>query len=207
MKKILLLILLSLMCSLSVHSQLIDKDLDSDNIFSEYYNWNINRIDVWEYDEIPFIYRLNMKDMVFPLKKTYVTSNYGYRRSFNRNHRGIDLKAQIGDTIYAAFDGKVRIQEYNKGGYGNYIVIRHDQSVETIYAHLSKSLVTKNDKVYAGQPIGLSGNTGRSTGPHLHFEIRFMGIAINPAKIADFENNVLLSDNYMFIKEKQKRRG
>lgn len=198
MKKFLLLILLLITITMPVHSQMLD---DENNIFNIMYNWEMNRIDVWEYDKIPWVYRLDFKNMVFPLKKTYVTSNYGYRRSFGRNHHGIDLKANIGDTVYAAFDGKVRIQQYNKGGYGNYIVIRHEESVETIYAHLSRSLVKKNQEVKAGEPIGLSGNSGRSTGPHLHFEIRFMGIALNPGAIADFENNVLLGDNYLFFKK------
>lgn len=198
MKKFLLLILLLITIIMPVHSQMLD---DENNIFNIMYNWEMNRIDVWEYDKIPWVYRLDFKDMVFPLKKTYVTSNYGYRRSFGRNHHGIDLKANIGDTVYAAFDGKVRIQQYNKGGYGNYVVIRHEESVETIYAHLSRALVKKNQEVKAGEPIGLSGNSGRSTGPHLHFEIRFMGIALNPGAIADFENRVLLSDNYLFFKK------
>lgn len=198
MKKFLLLILLLITITMPVHSQRLD---DENNIFNIMYNWEMNRIDVWEYDKIPWVYRLDFKDMVFPLKKTYVTSNYGYRRSFGRNHHGIDLKANIGDTVYAAFDGKVRIQQYNKGGYGNYVVIRHEESVETIYAHLSRALVKKNQEVKAGEPIGLSGNSGRSTGPHLHFEIRFMGIALNPGAIADFENGVLLGDNYLFFKK------
>lgn len=205
MKKFLLLILLLITITMPVYSQRLD---DENNIFNIMYNWEMNRIDVWEYEQIPWVYKLDFKDMVFPLKKTYVTSNYGYRRTFGRNHHGIDLKANIGDTVYAAFDGKVRIQQYNKGGYGNYVVIRHEESVETVYAHLSRALVKKNEEVKAGDPIGLSGNSGRSTGPHLHFEIRFMGIALNPGAIADFENKVLLSDNYMFFKkDKNKKRN
>ncbi|HBK95324.1 MAG TPA: hypothetical protein DDZ69_09955, partial [Porphyromonadaceae bacterium] len=103
-----------------------------------------------------------------------MTSNFG-RRGSRRYHYGIDLKLQVGDTIYAAFDGKVRVQQYERRGYGYYAVIRHVNGLETVYGHLSKFLVKENDFVKSGQPIALGGNTGRSTGPHLHFETRFLG--------------------------------
>lgn len=125
-----------------------------------------------------------------------VTSKYGPRR--RRMHKGIDLKVQIGDTIRAAFDGKVRIRNFERRGYGNYLVVRHPNGLETIYGHLSKSLVNINDIVRAGEPIALGGNTGRSTGSHLHFETRFLGQAINPSEIIDFENGVPHQDKYVF---------
>lgn len=125
-----------------------------------------------------------------------VTSNYGPRR--RRLHKGIDLKVQIGDTIRAAFDGKIRIRNFERRGYGNYVVVRHPNGLETIYGHLSKILVNVNDIVRAGEPIALGGNTGRSTGSHLHFETRFLGQAINPAEIIDFENGVPHEDTYVF---------
>lgn len=125
-----------------------------------------------------------------------VTSQYGPRR--RRMHKGIDLKVQIGDTIRAAFDGKVRIRNFERRGYGNYLVVRHPNGLETIYGHLSKSLVNINDIVRAGEPIALGGNTGRSTGSHLHFETRFLGQAINPSEIIDFENGVPHQDKYVF---------
>ena len=127
---------------------------------------------------------------------TRVTSKYGPRR--RRMHRGIDIKVQIGDTIRAAFDGKVRIKNYERRGYGYYLVIRHPNGLETVYGHLSKFLVGLNDIVRAGEPIALGGNTGRSTGSHLHFETRFLGQAINPAEIIDFENSVPHQDQYVF---------
>ena len=127
---------------------------------------------------------------------TRVTSKYGPRR--RRMHRGIDLKVQIGDTIRAAFDGKVRIKNYERRGYGYYLVVRHPNGLETVYGHLSKFLVELNDVVRAGEPIALGGNTGRSTGSHLHFETRFLGQAINPAEIIDFENGVPYQDQYVF---------
>lgn len=125
-----------------------------------------------------------------------VTSNFGPRR--RRVHKGIDLKVQIGDTIRAAFDGKIRIRNFERRGYGHYVVVRHPNGLETIYGHLSKILVDVNDIVRAGEPIALGGNTGRSTGSHLHFETRFLGQAINPAEIIDFENGVPHQDTYVF---------
>lgn len=115
-----------------------------------------------------------------------ITSKYGPRR--RRMHYGIDLKVYVGDTIRAAFDGKVRIRSTERRGYGNYLVLRHPNGLETVYGHLSKFIVSENEVVRAGQPIGLGGNTGRSTGSHLHFETRFLGQPINPSDIIDFEN-------------------
>lgn len=129
-----------------------------------------------------------------------VTSNFGpRRRSF---HNGIDLGVRVGDTIRAAFTGKVRLRNYNKNGYGNYLVVRHNEGVETIYAHLSKFLVAPNQYVKAGEPIGLGGNTGRSTGPHLHFETRVYGNPINPAKLFSFQDYVPLTKKYFVVKSK-----
>ncbi|MDR1623646.1 MAG: peptidoglycan DD-metalloendopeptidase family protein [Tannerellaceae bacterium] len=125
-----------------------------------------------------------------------VTSKYGPRR--RRMHRGIDLKIQVGDTIRAAFSGKVRIRNFERRGYGNYLVIRHPNGLETVYGHLSGFLVGVNDIVHVGDPIALGGNTGRSTGSHLHFETRFLGQAIDPAEIIDFENGVPHKDLYVF---------
>ena len=88
-------------------------------------------------------------------------------------HNGLDIKVYIGDTIRAAFSGKVRMVKYERRGYGKYVVIRHENGLETVYGHLSKQIVDENQYVEAGEPIGLGGNTGRSTGSHLHFETRF----------------------------------
>lgn len=131
-----------------------------------------------------------------------MTSPYGYRRRFRRMHKGVDLKVQIGDTIYAAFDGKVRLtkNEGRRKGYGMYVVLRHTNDMETVYGHLSKFLVQPDEYVKAGDPIALGGNTGRSTGPHLHFETRYMGYAINPSAIFDFANHTAHTDQYVFSK-------
>ncbi len=126
----------------------------------------------------------------------HVTSNFG-RRGGSRYHYGIDIKAYTGDTIYAAFDGKIRVKQYDRRGYGYYLVIRHINGLETVYGHLSKFLVTENDFVMSGDPIGLAGNTGRSTGSHLHLETRFLGKPIDPNFIIDFDNKVCHRDSYL----------
>lgn len=163
-------------------------------------NWNTRWVDPFQGEEkieFPDSCVIDCSSFVFPIDSMIrVTSKYGPRR--RRMHKGIDLKVYKGDTIRAAFDGKVRIRNYERRGYGYYIVIRHPNGLETIYGHLSKQLVKVNDIVHAGDPIGLGGNTGRSTGSHLHFETRFLGQAINPAEIIDFENCVPIQDSYVF---------
>ena len=124
----------------------------------------------------------------------------GFRPRRGRAHLGIDIKVKVGDTIRAAFDGKVRISRYERRGYGHYLVIRHPNGLETVYGHLSKKLVNENDIVHAGDPIGLGGNTGRSTGSHLHFETRILGNAINPAFMFDFPNQKVVTDYYVYQK-------
>lgn len=129
-----------------------------------------------------------------------ITSKYGPRR--RRMHRGIDLKVQVGDTIRSSFSGKVRIKGFERRGYGYYLVIRHPNGLETIYGHLSKFLVSENDVVKTGQAIALGGNTGRSTGSHLHFETRFLGQALNPSDLIDFEKGTPHQEFYTLQKGK-----
>lgn len=147
----------------------------------------------------PDSFAIDCSSFVYPIaidSMARITSKYGPRR--RRMHKGIDLKVLKGDTIRAAFNGKVRIKAFERRGYGYYVVLRHPNGLETIYGHLSKILVEENQIVRAGETIGLGGNTGRSTGSHLHFETRFLGQAINPAEIIDFENGVLHQDTYVF---------
>jgi murein DD-endopeptidase MepM/ murein hydrolase activator NlpD len=122
-----------------------------------------------------------------------VTSRYGFRSG--RNHNGIDLDLDTGDTVVAAFSGKVRYSKYNDGGFGNLVVIRHYNGLETFYAHLSKLLVDPDQDVKAGEPIGLGGNTGHSFGSHLHFEVRFYDSPMNPEEIINFDKRYLKSEN------------
>ena len=145
---------------------------------------------------LPDSFRINLRNFCMPTTNRVVTSNFGAR--WRRQHKGLDIKVYIGDTIRAAFDGKVRVVRYERRGYGNYVVIRHPNGLETIYAHMSKHLVSENEEVRAGDPIGLGGNTGRSTGSHLHFETRLCGVALNPALMFDFKNQDVVGDEWTF---------
>lgn len=122
-----------------------------------------------------------------------ITSKYGWRR--RRYHNGIDIALNTGDTVVAAFSGKIRYARYNTGGFGNLVVIRHYNGLETFYAHLSKHMVVPNQEVKAGDPIGLGGNTGRSHGAHLHFETRFYDAPMDPETIIDLKEKNLKSEN------------
>lgn len=170
------------------------------DIYTE--GWNSQAVNCYSGISVPDEMNIDVTGFHMPTAPTYVTSPYGYRRRFRRMHKGIDLKVQIGDTIYAAFDGRVRIvrNQGRRKGYGLYVVIRHNNQLETVYGHLSKFLVQPDDYVKAGDPIALGGNTGRSTGPHLHFETRYMGYAINPSAIFDFANHTTHTDQYLFTK-------
>ena len=145
--------------------------------------------------QLPDTFAINVANYCMPIigRKT---SDYGFRRY--RMHRGVDLKLAIGDTIRAAFAGQVRFTNYERRGYGYYIVMRHTNGLETVYGHLSRFLVKEGDIVKVGDPIALGGNTGRSTGAHLHFEIRFLGLDLNPNEIFDFKNNEIRNDVFVF---------
>lgn len=148
--------------------------------------------------DLPDHYRIDLRHFHMPTESRVITSNFGSR--WGRQHKGLDIKVYIGDTIRAAFSGKVRIVRYEAKGYGKYVVIRHNNGLETIYGHMSKQLVDEDQDVRAGDPIGLGGNTGRSTGSHLHFETRLCGVALNPALMFDFRAQDVTSDYYDFNK-------
>ena len=137
------------------------------------------------------------KDFVSPVPGI-VTSRYGYRKG--RYHNGIDLNLRTGDTVKAAFSGRVRYAKWNDGGFGNLVIIRHHNGLETFYAHLSKHLVAPDQEVKAGEPIGLGGNTGRSFGAHLHFEVRFYDSPLNPEEVIDFAKKELKDENLLVQK-------
>jgi beta-lactamase regulating signal transducer with metallopeptidase domain/biotin carboxyl carrier protein len=141
-------------------------------------------------------FRFDTKDdpkFSLPLK-TYkrIAAKYGVRgKDSTRLHPGYDMVGYGKDTIYAVFSGTISKSDLARRTYGNYIIIKHDNDLETLYAHNSVNLVKEGDVVKAGQPIGIIGNTGRSTGEHLHFEIKKGGEAIDPASIIDFEKKAL----------------
>jgi murein DD-endopeptidase MepM/ murein hydrolase activator NlpD len=128
-----------------------------------------------------------------------INSNYGWRDG--RMHRGMDIDLNKGDDVYAAFDGMVRIAKKHNG-FGNVVIIRHYNGLETVYGHLSKLKVKAGDKVLSGQLIGLGGSTGRSTGPHLHFEVRFRGQSLNPSNFINFKEYKLNCDTLVIKKSK-----
>ena len=168
----------------------IDMDALSDH-------WDTEAIHAFKDVEIaslPDTVELTLADDTHPFVlpiKGHVYSRYGYRRK--RPHRGIDIPLTTGDSVRSAFNGVVRVAEGSSktGGYGNLVIVRHDNGLETYYGHLSKILVHDNEPVRAGEVIGLGGSTGRSTGPHLHFETRYMGKAFDPERVVDWENGCL----------------
>lgn len=161
--------------------------------------WTSESLNPYKYpiDSINDSIRIDCAEFVLPVPG-HVTSKFGPRRY--RYHYGIDLKAYVGDPVQAAFSGKIRIIDYEKKGYGHYVVIRHNNGLETVYGHLSKVLVEHNQIINAGDTIALAGNTGRSTGPHLHFEFRYMGNPLDPAKIVDFKQGELKENEYFITR-------
>lgn len=194
---------MSLVDSISLRRMLLNEAhlFPSQELYPEWSNAKVH------FDaERPDSFRIDLTGFVMPTANTKITDIFGYRPRRRRVHNGLDIKVQIGDTIRSAFDGKVRIVK-NQGrrkGYGKYVVIRHENGLETVYGHLSKWLVTENQYVKAGEPIGLGGNTGRSTGSHLHFETLFMGKALDPALMFDFVNQDVTNDYYVYRKPVKK---
>lgn len=132
-----------------------------------------------------------------PIKTNQLTSVFGWRRY--RPHYGTDINLETGDTVQSVFDGKVRVARYFRG-YGNCVIVRHNNGLETVYAHLSKILVESGQPVEAGSLLGLGGNTGRSSGSHLHFEIRYLGQAIDAQDIIDFEKGDIKSNTFVLTR-------
>ena len=185
-----------------------------------YFDAPPDEYDIWDESIInPYGVRLvDMSDTIkidlrgyVPPSQKYITSNFGLRKG--QFHSGIDLKVHKGDSIYCAFDGQVRVVKYQRRGYGHYVVVRHQNGLETLYAHLDKTFVSSGQTVTAGEALGLGGNTGRSTGYHLHFETRYLGNPIDPNDLYDFneccvKNEVFLlsATNFEYIKEMEKVR-
>ncbi len=152
----------------------------------EYDIWSDTKINPYQVNLVDMkdTVKIDLSSYFHPINK-YVTSDFGFRRW--RHHYGIDLKVHKGDSVANAFDGVVRITKRARD-YGYYVLVRHFNGLETLYAHLNKITVRPGDTLKAGQPVGLGGNTGRSTGYHLHFEIRYLGNPINPNDLIDFNN-------------------
>ena len=169
--------------------------IDSSSIYDKY--WDTKTLHAYKSypaDSIPDEVDICLIDSTHhynPPITGVVRSGYSFRRT--REHQGIDIPLHTGDTVRAAFDGVVRYIGFTRetGGYGNLVIIRHDNGLETYYGHLSKHLTTVGETVKAGEIIGLGGSTGRSTGPHLHFEVRYKGQTFDPARLINFETGEL----------------
>ena len=169
-------------------------DIDTTGLFED---WNIESIHAYrdvKVSDLPEEVDLLLVDSIHHFVAPYVgrrSSTFKYRKG--RPHNGIDIPLRVGDTIRSPFDGVVRYVGGGKatGGYGNLVVVRHPNGLETYYGHLSQRLVVENDLVAAGDPIGLGGSTGRSTGPHLHMETRYMGKPFDPERVINFDNGTL----------------
>ena len=179
-----------------------DRDDDSDTLnipANELYehSWSSERLNPYNVsiDNIKDTV-IDLSGFVFPTAGSQITSPFGPRYKRHRFHYGTDIALATGDTVVAVFDGTVRIVDYQHRGYGHYVVIRHPNGLESVYAHFSRVLVDINQEVKAGDPIGLGGSTGRSSGPHLHFELRFLGNAINTTKIINYATKNLYSSTY-----------
>lgn len=173
------------------------------------HTWNTKKIHVYEQDlskikDTTMIVLQDTSDCYFhPPCFGHITSKFGYRRMRRRRgrmHYGTDVKLYKGDPVYSAFDGIVRIAQYSRS-YGYVVVVRHYNGLETIYAHFSKLLTKPGTIIKAGDPIGLGGNTGRSYGSHLHFEVRFKGLPFDATSIINFETGKLISDT-IYIDQK-----
>ncbi len=182
------------------------KLLTTEPIFLE--NWinditfvydNVRAVDLPEVTNIP----LTPPGEKFTLT-WHGTLSSGYKMRWGRQHHGIDLGLKVGDPVYSAWDGIVRYAQWNKSGYGFCVVVRHKNGLETLYAHLSKLLVSPNQYVSSGDMVGLGGSTGRSTGPHLHFEIRYKDFSINPDLLIDYSTRTLRVDTFQFERAKIK---
>jgi len=194
-----------------------DEEIDFSETPEEYSIWtnaSINPYNVKLSESMKDTVKIDVSSFTSPGYR-YVTSEFGPR--WGRLHAGIDLKVFIGDTICSAFEnGVVRITKFDRRGYGNYVVVRHENGLETLYGHMSKILVEEGQHLDAGEPLGLGGSTGRSTGPHLHFELRYLGNPINPRDAIDFgigkihDNTLILTKNnfrYQNIKYSKKSKG
>ena len=172
-------------------------DVIDETIYTENWTSKIQPYDV-ELNSLPISMVIDLVDSLksyhYPFKGR-ATSKYGPRRS--RIHQGTDIDLETGDPVYATFDGRVRVTTYVRGGYGNLVILRHDNGLETYYGHLSEISVEPDEWVTAGQVIGKGGNTGRSTGSHLHFEMRYKGHTFDPERLIDFSTGTLRRETFL----------
>ncbi|GAB2771113.1 hypothetical protein GCM10027275_12300 [Rhabdobacter roseus] len=168
-----------------------------------YVIWDSRTIDPYNMNPLEFDETIDLKlyDPAenrfwnLPLEGARTTSNFGFR--WGRWHNGTDLNLDTGDPIYSTYDGMVRIVAWDGSGYGRFVMVRHYNGLETLYGHMSKPMVESGQMVKAGDLLGLGGSTGRSTGPHLHYENRYEGNPFDPKHIFDWENQQIRSDHFL----------
>lgn len=177
---------------------------EEDNIFLR--DPNFDAYGIWDtYSVNPYKLDLSLKTDTTVIKlqdhyqcdyfhpyKGRITSNFG-PRSRVRYHYGTDIDLETGDSVYCAFEGTVRISRKSPS-FGNFVVVRHKNGLETVYAHLSHLSTKVGQHVEAGDLLGLGGNTGKSRGSHLHFEVRFKGQPIDPNSVINFSTGCLVAN-------------
>jgi murein DD-endopeptidase MepM/ murein hydrolase activator NlpD len=168
-------------------------------------NWDTNNVKVDYKEEVNLPLKIEFTDSVYvsPISKNKViTSRYGWR--WGRAHRGIDIDLVTGDSLFAMFDGVVRFADYSSG-HGRTVVVRHYNGLETLYAHLSRYAVKPNDSVKAGDYLGKGGASGNARGSHLHLEITYNGIHINPEYLLSFDEENTINARELWVTSKWTR--
>lgn len=174
--------------------------------FEYFSHWDTKKVNSYNFDIKEFKDTVLIKlyderigqSWKMPMTEILVNSRFGPR--WGRMHGGTDLDLNTGDAVYTAFDGIVRVKGYDRYGYGYYYVVRHKNGLETLYGHLSKHVMEVGDEVLAGDLLGKGGSTGRSTGPHLHYELRYKGLVFDPEIVYDFEKNLLTKQELLINK-------
>ena len=175
--------------------------------FEYYSTWDSKKVDIYNLDIRNFQDSLQLRlydqrygmDWKLPLDESKKTSVFGPR--WGRSHYGTDLDLDTGDPVYSAFDGIVRVRSYDRYGWGYYVLVRHKNGIETLYGHLSKQIAEVGDEIKAGDIIGKGGSTGRSTGSHLHYEMRYRGLPFDPEKVYDFDKGELTTQDLLITKD------
>ena len=189
------------MISSQIYDSLAIANSDYDIIcYNGLNHWDSTQFHVYKKQpKYPFLIKFTNLHFNPPVEgKQVVTSRFGKRR--RGPHRGIDIDLVTGDDVMSVLDGVVRFVNYSSG-HGKTVVIRHDNGMETVYAHLSKYNVKVNDRVFQGQVIGEGGITGNARGSHLHFEVRYNGVAIHPEYIFDF-TDFTIADHSIYVTKK-----
>lgn len=178
----------------------IPKDKDSNNVPSiKSAHWDTKKFNPYKDELVKFPIQLTFKDSLYRtpiLDSMVVTSRFGWRN--RRAHKGIDIDLITGDDVVSMLDGVVRFARYHSG-HGKAVIVRHYNGLETVYAHLSSFAVKANDSVKRGQVLGKGGTTGNARGSHLHLEVNYKGIAINPEYLFEFNGSNKIRSKELWV--------